>query len=262
MKERDTREGPPAKRKVTQRTFEIEIDKDLHHSLSYFIRQELGYFNSMVEQLSPRLRAFPQEFLAFRDREKKLWDLCAEHAIDPQKLLDHPVDAWPEHLRTHHVLVRDQEGNPRITPTQVSMIKVAGSPARLHPRVRRSMASEMLKVMIAQAEIMHAGSKMEGFRVPIQTLQKHGLDTKRHLQIPVELVSITYDQDSQSSLITLPYTRTPIRITGYDLTEIPFKMLTIRSPHPTNGDGRWHIDFRDSAVYLINLTDHNERKRR
>jgi hypothetical protein len=104
--------------------------------------------------------------------------------------------------------------------------------------------------------------KTEGLRAPVQLLNTHTLDTKRHLQIPGDLVKVSYDQDSNNSLVSIPYTNKELCIDGYDISDITFRSAVIRAPHPMNGDGKWYIDFKDSGGYSITMTDHNERRRR
>jgi len=252
----------PKKRVINQRTFEIEVGKDPEHHLMYFIKQELGYFNTLIDQLTPRLRAFPQEFMAMKEKERRLWEICSEHAVDPQKMINHSVDEWPEFLRPDRSLIINTDGTPRITSAQAGMIKVAASPARIHPIVRRNIASEIMKYMINQSETLHAGLRTEGLKAPMQMLQTHTLDTKRHLQIPASLVKMSYNEEGNQTVISIPYSRDPIICNGYDLTEIPFKTMIIRAPHPRNADRTWHMDLRDVGSYMLNAVDHNDQRRR
>ena len=259
MKERT----PQKPRKSTyQKTFEVEVSASTESHLAYYIKQELNYYNSIVENLTPRLRAFPQDFMSIKDREKKLWEVCAEYAVDPQKLVDYPLDQWPVKLRPFYSLVRDQENNLKITPAHLNIFKVAASPAKLHASVRKSLSIEILKHMIGQSETLHAGLSTETLKVPMQMLQTHTIDTKRHLQIPGSLVKVTYDADANQSKISIPYSTFPLIIEGHDITENAFKSIVVRAPHPSNTEGKWCVDLKDHSNYLINLTDHNERRKR
>lgn len=253
----------PKKRVTNQRTFELELNESSLSHLSYFVKQELAYYNQLVESMTPRLRAFPQELISMKDREKRLLEVCAEHAIDPQKMMQYGKDEWPEHLKQHWGLVKEQDGSIKITPAHANVIAAVAAPARLHGMVRRNMAAEMFRYMSAQAEIIQASTKLaEGLKAPLQMLQKHTLETKRHLQIPGRLTEIAYNQDQDRSEIRLPYCKQPVVVNGYDLSEIPHRSIIIRMPHPTNGDNRWFVDFRDSDGYSVSLTDPNDRRRR
>lgn len=259
-----TRRTEPQKKRVTnQRTFELEMSESALNHLSYFIKQELAYYNQLVESMTPRLRAFPHELISMKDRERKLLEVCAEHAIDPQKMIQHSKDEWPEHLRQHWSLLKEPDGSIKISPAHANVISTVSAPARLHGTVRRNIAVEMFRYMSAQAEVIVASAKLaDGLKSPLQMLQKHTLETKRHLQIPGRLTEISYDSEKDRTNIRLPYCRDSISVSGYDLTEIPHRSVIVRMPHPTNGDNRWFIDFRDSEGYSISLTDHNDRRRR
>lgn len=238
------------------------MSQETKDNLWYFVKQELGFFNSLVEQLTPRLRSFPQDYIDFKDKEKRLWEACAEHAADIDKMVSHSVEQWPEKLRHLNSYLRDQEGNLRISPGHLQMIRTACTPARLHPMVRRQMAVDIMKYMGDQAETIKLGAKSEGFRSPLQMLNVQTIDTKRHLQIPSVLVSYKYDEEGHVTRMTVPYSKNQIEVPGYDISEIPHKMLVIRAPHPTDNRGSWRIDLRDQAYYGVTSTDFFDRRRR
>ena len=251
-------------RAVHPRNFELELESKLASDLSYFVRQELEYYNLLVTLLTPRLRAYPRDILNIKDKEKTLWEACAEHAIDPQKLIDNPLVTWPKHLQYLHKTLYDSTNQLRISPTYMNICAIAATPARLHASVRKSIAAEILKYMMGQADILLAAMKTDTMRAPMQMLQTHTVDSKRHLQIPKHLVKISYDESTDTTSIKLPYSNQPLAIPRYDLRDAAFKMLVVHAPHPTAASQRWQLDFRDggSSSYLLSLTDYVERKRR
>lgn len=246
------------------RAVEIELSKNSKNHLEYFVRQELGYYNSIVEQLSPRIRAFPQDLLSIKDREKKLWEVCAEYGVDVNQMISHPVDAWPKHLKQYGSLIWSQEGAIKLTPSQLNIMKVASQPAKLHPSIRKAIATEILKYVTGQAEAFVEVLNGNEFKTPMQMLQPHTLETRRHLQVPASLVKIKYDNDSGDSFITIPYCQDPIKVVGYDLSQTNFRMLVIRAPHPNNHSQEWKIEFKDSSQpYLLFMNDaYNSGKRK
>jgi hypothetical protein len=259
----DRKNNAPRHRVVHQKNFEIDLDPNLASDLGFFIQQELLYYNSLVENLTPRLRAYPKDLMSIKDREKSLWDACAEHAINPQKLIDNPLETWPKHLVYMHKILYDTANQIKVTPSLINICAVAAAPARLHANVRKAMASEVLKYMIGQSDILLAAMKTDTMRAPMQMLQTHNIDSKRHLQIPKSLVKISYDPETNASSISNPYCRKPFVIPGLDLREIVYRMLIIRAPHPSANTQRWQVDFKEAQTgYLLNLTDHVERKRR
>lgn len=251
------------KKRITyRRSFEIEPDKNIEKYLNYFVGQELAYYNHVVSNLSPRLRAFPQDFLSFKDREKRLLEVCAENIVNIQKMIDYKQEEWPANLREYYSLLREPDGTLKLSQAHIDMIKVVGSPAKLHGKVRKNIATEILNTMTNQAEILFSSLKSDTLKVPLQTLQTHQLETKRHIQIPANLLTIEFNSELDQTEITIPYAPTPLIIKGYNLKEIQFKSAVIRAPHPSNREAGWIIDLKDSANYLVSLTDHNEKKRK
>ena len=246
-----------------QKNFEVELFKKTENDLWYFVRQELEYYNSLVNKLTPRLRAYPQDLLSIKDREKRLWEACAEHAVDPTKLINYPVDQWPAHLQSLQTHLFDTNNTVKIVPAHISIIGIAASLARLHASVRRLIAAEVLKYMLGQADTLMAAMKTETMRAPMQMLQTHTIDTKRHLQIPYNLVKITYDVENNASNISVPYSSLPIVIPHFDLTQSAFKTLLVRAPHPLSQNQKWQIDLRDGTTgYMLSITDAPERRKR
>jgi hypothetical protein len=268
-------QGPEKTRTIPPRNFYLDIQDKLARDLSYFVGQELAYYNTLVTQLMPKLKAYPRDILAFRDKDRALWDSCAEHSIDPHKLVEHPLEAWPQHLQHMHKMLYDYQNNLRYTSMQLMICAIAATPARLPALVRKSMAAEVMNYMMNQADVLIGAMKVDDMiqtgklaegsdimRVPLQLLQTHTVDSKRHLQIPRSLVKIAYDKETEASNITVPYSRTPITIENCDLSESFYKLLVLRAPHPTSPNQKWQIEFRDgTGQYQLTMTDYMERKR-
>jgi hypothetical protein len=253
-----------AKRRIPYyKNFEIDLDDSTQRNLSFFIGQELAYFNSLINLLNPRIRAFPEDFLSFKDKERKLWDACAEHSVDPALLLQHKLETWPTHLQYMHPLLYDQDGNQRIMDNHLAIISIAATPARIHKTVRKGIAAEILRYLLGQAETLCAGKKTEGLRAPMQMLQEQTVDTKRHLQIPLSLVKVTWSEDKESSQISIPYSKRLLELPDIDISGIKNGWLVIRSPHPNNPIQKWFLDFKESQTsYMIGITDGRESRRR
>jgi len=247
------------------KNFEIELPAQLSNDLSYFVRQELEYFNALIKGLTPRLRAYPAELSAMKDNERKLWNECAERAVNPRNLIEYPLEQWPQHLHYLHQLVYDSTGQKRISPAHISIIEIAAAPARIHATVRRAMASEVLRHLIGQCNAFIQALKMESLHAPIQVIQEQSVDTKRHLQIPYSLVKISYNEEEHTSYVQIPYSKMPISVPHYNLTSQMFRLLILRAPHLySENQNRWQLDFRDdaSAGYLLGITDYVERRKR
>lgn len=247
----------PAKKRVpTQRSFDLAVSSNQHQTLMYFVQQELGYYNHLIETLSPRIRAFPEDFLSVREKEKTIWESCSEHAIDVRQMIKHDVTQWPKKVQHLGPLLRDTNGEMRIAPGHVQMLIAGSHPSNLHPLVRKQMATEILSCMCEQAGAVKSRSKSNSAQTPVQMLNTHTIDTKRHLQIPASLVNRSYDADADRTLLTIPYLRSPLEIQGYDLSEVIFGTMVLRAPHASATDAAWRMELRDSRGYSIHSTDH------
>lgn len=260
--------NPFAKRKnQVQKTFELELSENAKRNLWYFIKQELAYFNHVVENLTPWLRTFPQELLNIKGNEKRLWNAAAEYELDFKKLYATPLDAWPTEIASQRdtlwSLLCDEQKNLKVSPRQLELLKIVSAPAKLPRLVRNLMASELLRHMQSQAEILDAALKTDTMRSPIQMLQVHTLESKRHLQIPSSVVfKIAYDEKQKINEIYLPYCKETLIVADSDISKIAYKTLVIKAPHPQDRSGKWLAEFKDTAGYAVNLTDHDDRRRR
>ena len=249
----------PRSSKVTsRRTFELSLSKNQEKNLQYFIMQERGYYNHLVEALVPRLRTFPLDMISMKKRELQIAEYCAEKSISIENLLKTPGDQWPDSANLLRNFVFDENNNVRLKPSHVNMIENVAAPGRLIPDVRKKMVSEIFKHMAMQAENLSGDS----LKAPVQMLIPHTADSKRHLQIPSSHVKITYDPETQSTLVRIPYCTDPIKLPRYDLTDLKFGLIIIRSPHHYDVDGRWFMDIKDTRDYIVTLTDQSERRRK
>ena len=93
-------------------------------------------------------------------------------------------------------------------------------------------------------------------------MQTHTVDSKRHLQIPRSLVKINYDSEQDVSQIAVPYSKTPITVPDFNLSESAFRTLVVRAPHPTSPNQKWQVEFKDgNGLYQLTMTDYMERKK-
>ena len=255
MEERNL-EKPYKRKPPNRRQFSTNPDIKLQANLKFFMQQELVYYNTLVEHFNSRIRAFPQDVLSIRDREIKLLETCGQFAYDPAKLLTSKNDTWPEALKSYNPVVYDTDGQVRLTSKQVAIMQIGAVPATIHHQVRRNIISEVFSTVSQQAEIFLASRNTEQLRAPVYLLQQHTWETKRHLQVPQSLVEMSYNDDTNLTLIKTPYNKEPMSVLGYDLTDIPFTTMVIRAP--IKGDDRptWRLEFKDGLQkYLLTLTD-------
>lgn len=253
------------KKPFNKKIFEIEVSPKAEKSLKYFMQQELQYYNSVVYHLNARMKAFPQDILAIRDRDVKLLETCAQFATDPAMLIKTKPEEWPNQFKSYTNVVYNTDGSPRIDNKTIGVIQIGSIPGNIHNVIRRNIVSEAFNYVSGQAGIVLAGQKTETLRAPIHMLQTHSLSTKRHMQLTKNLVKITFDEEKIGSNIYTPYSKEPLHVQGYDLSEVPFTILVIKSSMPKYSTEKlsWAIEFKDiKSGYLINLTDSFPRKKR
>jgi hypothetical protein len=249
-------ERPIKRRPPSQRQFVITPDPRLQKNLLYFMQQELGYYNTLVTNFNARVKAFPQDILAIRDRDIKLLETCGQFAYDPDKLLSTDYDKWPEAFKSYQSIVYLTEGKTRISERTLGIMKIATVPAHIHHQVRRNMISEVFATVSSQANIFLAAKNTEQLRAPVQMMQPQTWETKHHLQVPKSLIEMNYNDDTNWTLIKTPYNKEWLTVLGYDLTAIPYNTMVIKSPIPGEDKPTWRIEFKDQPnKYLLNLTD-------
>lgn len=253
------------RRNATNRIFELALNEEAKKHLTYFIKQELAYYNTLVEGLAPWLRAFPQEFQVFKNSEKNTWVAVAESGIDPVELINTARENWPVSQRTQREMIYEgvvnNNGKCKFTNRQMDILKVVSAPAKIPVMTRGLMATEILKHMQNHATVLENAMKTDTMKNAIQMLQTHSLNTKRHLQVPHAVFhGIMYDENSNSSFIKTPFTKHPLVAKNINLLENKFKMAIIKSPHVHDQNPKWMIELKDFNYYDVTLTDFDTRK--
>jgi len=253
------------KRPYNKKVFEVEVSTKTEKNLKYFMQQELQYYNTVVYHLNARMKAFPQDILAIKDRDIKLLETCAQFATDPEKLVTTKPEEWPEQFKSYTNVVYNADGSRRIDDKTVGVIQIGTIPGNIHNLVRRNIISEAFNYVSSNATIVLAGQKTETLRAPIYMLQTHSMTTKRHMQLTKNLVKIKFNEERVGSDIYTPYNKEPLHVAGYDLSEIPYTILVIKSSMPKYSSEKlsWAVEFKDiKAGYLITLTDSYPYKKR
>ncbi|MBX9722708.1 MAG: hypothetical protein K2X81_15015 [Candidatus Obscuribacterales bacterium] len=236
--------------------------------LKEFMKQELFYYNSLVEGLGPRARTFPETLLALHKDWENLWETLAEHGTSIKPYLRVAEDAeLPQHLEKHRkmILGRDSQGRRFLDEKMFNIMNMASTPVVLHPLVRRNIASLMLEFYKGQAGKLikrndEAREDQDLYSTPIDMLVKQDLVCKRHLQIPrAALNDVRYIEAKDCTEVYTPYSDNPLIIDGHNLEtnnhwnlmivhQQPGMEVTVKDP--------WIVDIKYSQVpYLIKYQD-------
>lgn len=255
-------------KKVRDLTVMVDIAAADKIRFKEFMKQELFYYNSLIEGLGPRARTFPETLLALHKDWEKLWDTLAEHGQSIKPFERAKEDAeLPSFLEKHRkmLLTKDSQGRRFLEEKMISIMNIASTPAIIHPMVRKSMANLILEFYKGQAAKLikrndEAYGEQDLYTNPIDLLVTQDSVCKRHLQIPrAALNDVRYIESNELTEIYTPYSDNPLRVEGHNLEndnhwnllivhQQPGMEVTIKDP--------WIIDIKYSQVpYLIKYQD-------
>lgn len=241
--------------------------------LKEFMKQELSYYNALVEGLGPRARTFPETLLALHKDWENLWSTLAEHgqSLKPYERAAEDC-ALPEHLEKHRRMLvgRDSQGRRFLDEKMLNIMSIATRPAVLHPMVRRNMANIMLEFYKDQAaKLIKRNDEAHGdedlYSKPIDLLVAQDMVTKRHLQIPrAALNDVRYIEGKDCTELYTPYGENPIVIEGYNLENNNHWNFIIIHQQPgveVTAKNPWFVDIKYSqSPYLIKYQDVDQPK--
>lgn len=246
----------------------VEVNPTDKIRLKEFMKQELHYYNSLVEGLGPRARTFPEQLLALHKDWENLWEALAEfgHSIKAYERAA-PDAKLPENLEKHRKMLvgRDAQGNRFLNDRMFSIMSIAATPALIHQHVRRNMANQILEFYKDQSQDLikrndDAWGDEDLYKKPISLLSKQDMVTKRHLQIPRSALNAVYwYQEKDHTEVYTPYSDNPLIIQGHNLENNNFWNLIVLHQQPgievTQNDP-WVVDIKQSNVpYMIKYVD-------
>lgn len=257
------------KRPNRERSHVIDIDSVTKRHLMFFMKQELDYYNTMVNNATMRLRAFPDEILGLKDGYERLWSNLAYNGRSIRELAKLELKKWPRELRTSVPQSATKNGKLALDERKLMMLDIAGTKGNIHPQMRRTLAAELLRSMMPQAEqLANAQRNSAGtMRSPVHMLTPLEYPEKRHLQLSSDIPSMVWDPENKRTEITVPYTDKPLIVRDFNLTDEKFDIMIIRQqPNVEVTDSTpWQIALmHTSHRYLLDLTDqslHVRRKR-
>jgi len=233
-----------------------------------FMKQELHYYNALIEGLGPRARAFPETLLALHKDWENLWSTLAQGGHNLKAYEKAPNDVQlPKDLEPHRKMLvgRDSKGERFLDDRMFNIMSIATTQALIHPLVRRNMANQMLEFYKDQAaKLVKRNDETLGgedlYSKPIDLLVKQDLTTKRHLQIPRNaLNAVYYYEDRELTEIYTPYSDNPLVVQGHDLEHNNHWNMIILHQQPglePMPNTPWVVDIKyNQNVYMIKYQD-------
>ena len=262
----DNEDGRTKKRQA--RDFSTTVELEPGDKLRYqgFMKQELAFYNSMINAFTSRTRTFPEHVLALNEMWVKIFAQIAYEGKSIKHLERAPADApLSEGMEVYrrYLLGDDSDGNRILTERMFAIMEVAASAGVVHPIVRRNIALEMLRFYKDQAAKFivpaNAGNDEDLYRSAPEMLEPADLLKKRHLQMPRQMVKVEWDEKGERSLITTAYCANPIIIKNINLVENTDWTHLVLHQEP-NAVARpqtpWVLDVKTLPVsYMIKYLD-------
>ena len=214
-----------------QRTFEITANPSQARTLNHFIKNELAYYQLLSSQLGIRMRAFPEDFISNTPSMEKLWLFAARYSVSASQLKQQPQHRWPSEISGNWQAMWNKNGDYLLTPGDEVIMNILATPCHMHRDIRRNMAEEVIMQVSSQADILHAAQNTQEMRAPVQTLPEHDYHTKRHVQIPRNLVKCIFNAVEGQTELTIPYCHDPLLIQQQDITDSKWDLMVISQLH-------------------------------
>lgn len=250
------------KSRTRERSFVIELDNVSKRHLLFFMKNELDYYNNVINNGTMRLRAFPEEIVAMREGYGRLWSTVAFCGKNLREFLKKDLKSWPKVLRDAVPHSAIQNNQVVIDEKKLMLLDSISVTGNIHPAMRQHIASELLSTMLPQADQLVQGQKNSTGQMkdPVHMLVPRNYPERRHIQLTRDLVKMKYNKEKDLTEITIPYTDKPLIVKDHNLTEEKFNVMLIRQqPNvQVNVDTPWQIDLMiTSHKYLMDITDQN-----
>lgn len=245
-----------------ERSFSIELDSTSKRHLKFFMENELSYYNRIIDSVTVRLRAFPEEVVSMRDGYGKLWSAIAYSGMNLRDLIKKDVKNWPAAFSGSLPANLVENNRFVINEKKLMLFDAISQTGNIHPQMRTHIASEILSTILPQADQLVQSQKnaLGTMKDPVHMLVPKYYPERRHIQLTKDLVKIVYNKEQQQSEITIPYTDRPLIVKDSNLSEEKYNIMVIRQQPNVSvtNQSPWQIDLMiTSHKYLVDLTDQN-----
>lgn len=253
-----------------ERSHTIDIDPITKGHLKFFMKQELNYYNNMINNTTIRLRAFPEELVALKEGYERLWSALAYSGLNIRDLANIDLKKWPHDLRITVPSSATKNGKLHFNDKKFMLFDIVSMKGNIHPQMRRVLSAELLKSVLPQAEqLVQLQKNSTGqMRSPIHMLMPMEYPERRHIQLISDIVKMRYNHETKQTEITIPYTDKPLIVRDANLADEKYDVMIIRQqPHiEVNESTNWQISLMHSTHrYLLDQTDqllHARKQRR
>ena len=229
--------------------------------LNSFFRQELGFYNSLIDVFESRTRAFPKFIQSLTASQQKLFIEFVANGYSINDILN--PDDFPVPLQG----LKDEvwrNGNINLNESFKMMLTQIGKDKWvISPETKRLMTKTIIDFFINQASILSNPLNSDlieiAYKVPPANLCKQDITVKRHAQLPKKSITWKWDNDAQETLIYTPYTTKPI-IIKVNLNEFNgWNLMILKQESCKYYDLKdytpWLVEFKESGKYQLKYHD-------
>lgn len=245
----------------------VIVDPDDQRRLRLFFLHELALYNTLIESFESRTRAFPAQVSNITDKDIELFCLLAENNLQLEDL--NKEEGLPPRLMEFRGVAQDKKVQISGSRDWHFLISnVLRQKLAILPTTKRMMIDSMCRFYRDQADILKDPQTSTitdiSYRATANNLSKMDAATKRHAQISRKDVKVRFDNEQDSSLVSIPLCRQPVVVPGVNLNERQgWNLMILRQEpgHTVNNDTPWIAEFKDSKNhYLLKLTDRGNKK--
>lgn len=225
--------------------FMVNVSPYDKNNVMLHMRQELIYYNALVEFFSGKIRTEPKDITQVLASHEKVFLECARLGFNMRSIMfkQGANTELPGKLEAQRSQIFESGTKSfKITEKLMIFFEIASTPANIHPIVRWRIAKAVLRTFKEQAANMKVviGSETQSYRNTPSLLETLDPAQKRHVQIPRELLKIKWDEDKSISKIYNPYTSMPLIINGINIGKTEEKRED-GSIHVYEALGPWNI---------------------
>ena len=253
--------------------FALDLDAGDIARLRNAIREELHYYNALVNGFSAPIRSMRDTLMSFKDGKEQLFATVAGLRCNVRNL---KADSLLDALKPYSgILFKD--GRLDLDSKSLLILDIATSVGNVPPLLRMAMATEVLRTArqhagdIAANKIESTLEVANSYSHTVTLLSPISGNEKRHCQFPrfsVNVSQVASDaakkgskgdkegvEESRDITIRFPYLSKPVT-----MQEPPFKwsLAIIRE----DADGKWLLEISaPKTSYIVGKTDFIPRKK-
>lgn len=229
--------------------FESTIEPSDKVRLRGFIKNEIAYYNALLNGFQSRLRTMPE---VFDEVDGALLGAVAAHGYNLSAFDN--AEILPATLKPYAKILFDAQGHPALSERVMLFIASVSVSTVLHPATREAMVLAFLEEHRRQAASLSRTVNNREDQVlasAVSLLHPHDGRLKRHLQLPARAAVIGADRRS----IRSSYTASPIMLKQTIPDNATFNVIVVRDEEGA-GEGNWMVELRhDPNDYMVRLSD-------